>query len=212
MSEKTVIQKMAGTGMLFALEIVLQLIGNYVNIGPVNINLSLMPIVMGAVFFGPLSGLFLGLANGVVTILAPGTSAFLAVNAFWTIVICLAKTGLAGLASGFIYKAFEKRHLIVGIVLASIIVPIINSGIFALGCLTVLRNWLISISGESNQVYVLFILVIGVNFLFELGVELLFTPALIYVFKIVTKRLGNKKQPTKEIDSNQPLETETKNE
>ena len=134
MSEKTVIQKMAGTGMLFALEIVLQIIGNHVNIGPVNINLSLMPIVMGAVFFGPLSGLFLGLVNGIITILAPGTGAFLAVSPFWTIVVCLLKTGLAGLISGLIYKVFEKKHLIAGIVLASIIVPIINTGIFALGC------------------------------------------------------------------------------
>ena len=58
------VKKMTGTAILLAIEIVFQVIGNYITFpGGVSINLSLIPVALGAILFGPLSGAFLGLMN-----------------------------------------------------------------------------------------------------------------------------------------------------
>lgn len=55
--------------VLLALVIVLQIFGGYIKIGPVNFTLTLVPIVLGAVMLGPLAGLILGFAFGLVTLI-----------------------------------------------------------------------------------------------------------------------------------------------
>ena len=183
------IRKITGVAMLLALEVILQIIGNYVAIGPVNVNLSLMPIAMGAILYGPLAGLLLGMVNGAIVLI--NAQAFLAISPVWTVIVCLTKTGLAGLASGFLFKLFKGKGIIPGIVVCSMIVPVINTGIFSIACLTVLRPWLDGLCealSNPNVGYVLFIVVIGINFLFELGVEIVLTPALIYIIKIITRK------------------------
>ena len=42
------------TGLLLALELILQILGNYMQVGPANINLSLIPVILAAVH-GPIS-------------------------------------------------------------------------------------------------------------------------------------------------------------
>ena len=183
------IRKMAGIAMLIALEVILQFVGNYITIGTVSINLSLMPIAMAAILYGPVAGLVLGVVNGAMVLL--NAQAFLAVSWYWTVIICLTKTGLAGLVSGLLFKLFKGKGMIPGIFVCSLIVPIINTGIFALGAISVLRPWLDGVCQalENPDVgYVLLIVVIGINFLFELGVEIFLTPVLIYLLKIITKR------------------------
>ena len=68
---KITTRTITGTALLTAIELVLIVISNYVAIGPVNINLALVPIAVAGMVFGPLSGLFVGLVNGLVTILSP---------------------------------------------------------------------------------------------------------------------------------------------
>lgn len=55
--------------VLLALVIVLQIFGGYIKIGPVNFTLTLVPIVLGAVMLGPLAGLILGFAFGLITLI-----------------------------------------------------------------------------------------------------------------------------------------------
>ena len=57
------VRKITGVAILLAIEIVLQAIGNYITPSAVSINLSLIPVALGAILFGPLSGAFLGLMN-----------------------------------------------------------------------------------------------------------------------------------------------------
>ena len=102
----------AGLGMLTAMVVVLQLLSNYVQFGPVSITLALFPIAVGAMLFGPFGGLFLGLVDGVLVLLAPSTiSVFFAYNPIGTMIVCLLKTGLAGLCAGFIFKLFQKKNI-----------------------------------------------------------------------------------------------------
>ena len=189
MNQKRV-RVIAGTAILTALIVVFQIIGNYVQFGPVSINLSLLPIALGAILYGPLVGFMLGVINGALILLAPSTGIFLSYSIFWTVLVCILKTGLAGLLSGLIFKLFKGKGIIPGIFISSLIIPIINSGIFILACLTVMRDIFIEAFNKSGMVN-MFIFMISVvitwNFLFEFLTTLLLTPTLIYVVKVVTK-------------------------
>ena len=103
------VRTIAGLGVLTAMVVVLQLLSNYVQFGPVSITLSLFPIAVGAMLYGPFGGLFLGLVNGAVVLSAPSTiSFFFTYSPVGTVVICLLKTGLAGFVAGLIFKLYKK--------------------------------------------------------------------------------------------------------
>ena len=177
MNKKITTQQIVGTGLLLALEIIFQVIGNYLQFGPVSINLSLVAIVLAAVLYGPLSGAILGFFCGIIVLFSPSTIAiFMPVSPIGTVIACLLKTTLAGLFAGFVYKALKNKNQFLGIVLASILVPVINTGIFSAVCLLFFRPILASGAGdESFASMMTFLLVgfIGWNFLFELGVTVI---------------------------------------
>ena len=160
-----------GGGILLALEIVFQIIGNYVSFGPVSINLSLIPIAVGAILYGPIVGGFLGFCNGLLVLLAPATiGIFMEITPWGTVLVCLLKTTVAGVAAGFVFKLF-KKHKVVGGVIASFLVPIINTGLFCLACLTLFRPFLEQYGeGYDNAFLFLILGVVGWNFLLEMSI------------------------------------------
>ncbi|MBE6136216.1 MAG: ECF transporter S component [Erysipelotrichaceae bacterium] len=170
---KNNIKVITSTGILLALEIVFQIIGNYVSLGPVSINLSLIPIAVGAILYGPLVGGFLGLCNGILVILAPATlSLFMSISVWGTLLTCLLKCTIAGIVAGLVFKLF-KNHKIVGGVVASFLVPIVNTGLFCLSCSTIFRSFLTenySAAGYDNAFLFLILGVVGWNFLLEMGI------------------------------------------
>lgn len=179
----------AGAGILTAIEIVLYIIGANIQIAPgIYINLALIPIALGAIFYGPLCGLFLGLINGVATLLTPSTQAyFMNVDIFgeWcilgTFIVCLSKCTLAGLVSGIVYKALLKKNEILGIVLASLLVPIINTGIFISLALIFYKYDFATILS----------VVLSFNFLIEFAGTAILCPAIIKISQIRSSRLGH---------------------
>ena len=172
MNKRITTQQIVGTGLLLALEIIFQVIGNYVQFGPVSINLSLVAIVLAAVLYGPLSGAILGFFCGIIVLFSPSTLAiFMPISPIGTVLACLFKTTLAGLIAGYVYKLFRNKNQIVGTVVASILVPVINTGIFSTICLIFFRPILASGAGnESFGSMMTFLIVgfIGWNFLIEL--------------------------------------------
>ena len=119
------VRTIAGLGVLTAMVVVLQLLSNYVQFGPVSITLSLFPIAVGAMLFGPFGGLFLGLVDGVIVLTAPSTiSFFFAYTPIGTIFVCLAKTGLAGFIAGWIFK-LHKKDVRAEFVAALIVLPLL---------------------------------------------------------------------------------------
>ena len=91
MKNRIKIKKIVGVSVLLALVISLQLLSNYITIGSISITLALIPIAMGAILYGPLVGMFLGIAMGIMVLVAPSTALFFGVNAIYTIFICLFK-------------------------------------------------------------------------------------------------------------------------
>ena len=169
------------TGLLLALEIVLQTIGNYLQIGPANINLSLVPVVLAAVLCGPISGGILGFFNGLMALFSPSTLAiFVPIAPVATVFVCLLKCTLAGVAAGFIFDLMQKNNRLVALVLASAAVPVINTGLFALGSVLFFQDFLNSGVGEQfpNAGAFLIFGVIGFNFLIEVATTMIVSPSL----------------------------------
>ena len=180
------IRKITGVAIFICLVVVLQLFSNYVTFGPVSITLALIPIVVGSIIYGPLAGFILGAACGVVIFFGPGT-----ISLFWpygiikTFILCILKTGLAGLCSGYIYKLFYKKNNKLSVVLSSISVPIINTSIFALGALFLYKDLLLSLAPTGQNILV-FLLVgfIGFNFIIEFIVNSLLSPVVLRLVNI----------------------------
>ena len=185
----------AATGVLTTIEIILQIIGNFIAIGPVSINLSLIPIALGAILYGPICGGFLGMINGLTVIFAPSTIAiFMPMNPLATIFLCLLKSTVAGIVAGYIYRLFKKKLPMVGAIIASIMVPVVNTGLFAAGCLLFFFFFLNSpgVIGNLPIMYAaLFIAVIGWNFIFELGANAILSPSVSRIVMVVNKRNEN---------------------
>lgn len=190
-------------GVLLALVIVLQSLGGSINIGAVQLNFTLIPIVLGALVLGPWAGAFLGLACGVVILIqvitAPGGFYYViwSYNPIITVITCLSKTTLAGLAAGFLFQLIEKKNRLVAVFVASGIVPIINTAVFVLCCLWMnegvgaFQNLLPDFAGMNMFVFILVGLV-TFNFFIEFAINLLVAPGIHTVYKVVEKRIQNR--------------------
>ena len=179
----------ATTGILLAIEIILQLLGNYIVIpgGFASLNFSLIIITLGAILYGPVIGGFLGLMSGLLTIFAPATmSYFFSVSPVGTILACLLKTTIAGVAAGLIMMIFKKKNkVLAGAITVSIIVPTINTGIFAIFCLLFFMKRLQEINPE-NIASALFLGMIGFNYIFEVLTTTIITPSLLKIMESVS--------------------------
>ena len=121
-----------GNALLIALTVVFTIISNYIPIVPgVTINLSLVTIALAAMIYGWKSGLLIGLVNGAIVMLSAGI--FFAENPVATVFICLLKSGLAGVASAILFKLISKKNEYVAVGVSSIIIPIVNTGLYVLG-------------------------------------------------------------------------------
>ena len=102
--------------ILLALVIVLQTFGGAINIGPVQLNFTLIPIALGAILLGPIAGLILGFACGVVVAIQVIMGLVPFYVLIWTetpvvaLLTCVVKTTVAGLVSGLVYKAVAKKN------------------------------------------------------------------------------------------------------
>ena len=181
--------KLVELGIFVALVLVIQLLGGAVKVGPISISLVLIPIAVGGILLGPLCGAALGLTFGVATVIGgltgadPFTATLLnsgAWGAVFTTLLCLVKGTMAGFVSAFIYKLLAPKSKVAAVLLAAVAAPVVNTGLFILGALTVLNSLITQnfvVSG-SNIIYFVFIVCAGVNFLIELAVNVIFTPAI----------------------------------
>ena len=78
--------------------------------------------------------------------------------------------------------------------MAAICAPIVNTGVFAVGMLTVFRPILQDFAGGTDIVYYFFVFFIGVNFLVEFGVNTILSAAIARIVKAVEQSLGKKNQ------------------
>ena len=172
--------------ILTALVIVLQLVGQFIKFGPASISLVLIPIVIGAAVCGPKISTWLGLVFGVVVLFTDGM-AFIAIHTIGTIVTVLLKGAFCGLIAGIVYKLFEKKNVYLAVVFSAIACPIVNTGVFLLGCylffFNTIKEWGLN-AGFTNVGEYMILGLVGINFLLELAVNVVLSPMIVKLINI----------------------------
>lgn len=180
--------------LLMAMVVVLQLLTAAIPpVGGFSISLVLIPIVMGAAMFGVRGGALLGATFGVVVAVncitgadVGGAMVFQA-NPILCVLVVLAKGILAGIASGAVYQMFSKVNPYLAMLLAAIVCPVVNTGVFISCMLLFFIDVLAAWAGGGDIVgYVLTGLVLA-NFVPELIINIVFSPAGQRIVKIVKK-------------------------
>lgn len=128
-------QKLVLGAIMTALVIILQLVGSFTTFfGPFSTAVALIPIVLGAAMCGTAVGAWLGFVFGMVVILSGGAALFFAFDVPGTIITVLFKGTLCGLAAGLIYNLLSKYNKYLAVFAAAIVCPLVNTGVFLLGC------------------------------------------------------------------------------
>lgn len=184
MRQKT--KTMVGVGLLTAIVVVLQAMAVGIRFGVFNISLVLVPIVVGAALYGYKAGAWLGFVFSIV-VLFTDAGAFLAVSVPGTIITVVLKGTLAGLAAGLVYKLLEKKNRYLAVLAAAIVCPIVNTGIFLLGCLVffleTINGWGVAAGFDNVGAYLIFGMV-GINFLVEMGVNIVLSSVIVRLIRI----------------------------
>lgn len=184
-------QWMVGVATMTAIVVVLQLIGKYIRFGTFSISVVLIPIVIGAVLYGAAAGAWLGFSFGMAVLLSGDAAPFFAISPVGTIATVIFKGILAGLVAGLVYSLICKKNEIVATVVAAVVCPIVNTGVFLIGCrlffMEAIRQW----AADSGANVMTFILTafIGLNFVIELGVNIIFSPVILRIINVGKKSL-----------------------
>ena len=193
--KKTNTKQIVGIGLFTAIVIVLQLISSSIPPigGLVSISLVLIPIVMGGAVFGIGAGTILGATFGVVVLINcitgadPGGAMVFQANPALCAAVVLSKGILAGLLSASAYKLLSGKNAYLAMLCAAVICPVVNTGIFLACMFAFFQDVLAAWAGGNNVVsYVLTILVLC-NFVPELLINVVFSPAGQRIIHVVKK-------------------------
>jgi len=184
-SQKQAIRHLTYLAVLCSLVFVFQMLGSFIKFGPFSVSLVSVPIVLGACLLGPGAGAILGTVFGVAVLVSGDAAIFLEFHILGTIVTVLAKGAVAGFLSGVVFRLLQKKSSYLAALCASIVCPLANTGVFLLGCFAffmgLINEWA---QGTPVGRYIVLGLV-GGNFLFELLISLLLSPA---IYKLLTMK------------------------
>ncbi|MCQ2456546.1 MAG: ECF transporter S component [Clostridia bacterium] len=191
MTKRTDIRKLTFLALMTAIVVVLQLAGSFIRFGQFSVSLVLVPIVIGVVIAGPYAGAWLGFAFGCAVLLSGDAATFFAISPFGTIVTVLVKGTLAGFAAGLVFRWLSKYNKTLATFAAGAVCPIVNTGIFLIGCRIFFYNAICEWAAGEGKDVVMYLLIffVGFNFLFELAVNMLLSPVVIRLIDISKKRV-----------------------
>lgn len=181
-------------GMFGAITVVLQLLSYAVKIGTFNLSLVLIPIVLTAVLYGPKKGAIIGAVFGVIVTVASATGLDLGGNVLFlsspllTTLVCIGKGVFAGLFAGLIAKPIKVKNVYLAVLLAAIIAPVTNTGLFVLSMFLFFRDTLTVWANGADVVYYAIVGLIGVNFIIEFIINLVLSPVVLRVTKAFSKK------------------------
>lgn len=101
--------------LLVAVELAMRALGlGAVPVGPLNMSFLTLPIAVGAMVIGPLAGLVLGGAFGVLSLAdavsgrSVMTGTFFSISPIHTVILCIGMRMLMGLCCGLLFAALRK--------------------------------------------------------------------------------------------------------
>ena len=187
-------------GILIAIVIVLQLFASAIPMFGVTLNFSLIPIALAGITMGYIGGAIVGFSCGLVVFITmavlgqePSTAFLFQTNPVILTLMCIGKTTLAGAISGLLYKIISKKSTHIAVGVSSIIIPIVNTGIYMLGIVLMKESASEFMGLTSSSAGLVFGVVFGliwVNFVLEMVINTLFTPLIYRVIKVLEKRQG----------------------
>ena len=190
------VQKLTLLALLTAIVVVLQLLGSFIRFGNFSVSLVLVPIVIGAALLGVGAGGWLGLVFGVAVLLSGDAAGFLGISVPGTLITVLAKGTLAGLAAGAVYRLIEKKNTLAATIAAAVVCPMVNTGVFLIGCFTFFFKAISEMAAGAGQdvfAFIIFVFV-GGNFIFELLFNVVLAPVILRIVdvgkKMISRRAG----------------------
>ena len=196
-------KKLVQLAMFTALTVLMQALSfTLPAIGGISFTFSLVPLVLGGVFFckqeykfaGIFVGGYLGLLFGILTcfdVLTGGMTTYLFTNRpFLTMITCLTKGLFAGLIPALLFQLLYKKSGYLAVIIAAVSAPIVNTGLFITFMfimLNTVKNFMGANNLGENIPYFLFISCAGINFIVELTINIVLSPAIFTVQKVVAK-------------------------
>ena len=185
-SRKISAQTLTLSAILTAMVVVLQLLGAVIRFGPFSISLVLVPIVLGAALCGPAVGAWLGLVFGFVVLISGDAAPFFAVSVPGTVITVLCKGVACGWCAGLTYRALMERNRTLAVAAAALVCPVVNTGLFLVGCRVFFYSVILTWAGESGESVIRYVFVglAGVNFLVEAAVNMVLSPVIVRLLNI----------------------------
>ncbi len=180
-------KKMVLGAILTALVVILQLMGAFIKFGPFSISLVLIPIVIGAATCSTFVSTWLGLVFGITVLLSGDAAAFLAVDILGTVITVLLKGALCGFFAGLVYNALKNKNRYLAIISSAIVCPLVNTGVFLLGCFVFFMPTINEWANGTDIGYYIITGLVGFNFLFELGTNIVLSPVVVRLLNIKNK-------------------------
>ncbi len=189
------IMTMVGIAFMMALVVVMQSISGMIPpIGGFSISLVLIPIVLGAAVYGPGAGALLGATFGVIVYINcvtgadPGGAMVFQASPVLCFLVVMGKGTLAGLAAGTVYKLLKDKNAYLAMLLAAIVCPVVNTGVFVAAMMLFFIDVLAAWAGGANIIgYVLTGLILA-NFVPELIINVVFSPSGQLIYKVVQRK------------------------
>ena len=183
--------KLATAGILTAIVVVFQFIGASIKFGTFSVSLVLIPIVIGAALGGKYVSTWLGFIFGVVVLLSGDAAAFLPISPIGTVITVIFKGALAGFIGGIAFELLKKINTYFAVVISAILVPVTNTGVFLIGCrlffFDTIKEWGFGLGFENAFTYMVVGLV-GLNFIFELVINIILAPSVVGAVKALSKK------------------------
>ena len=184
-NEKT--RRLTGLALMTAIIVVLQVVASFVKFGPFSITLALAPIIIGAALYVAGAGAWLGAVFGVVVLIAciagwdAGGNILFTANPLLTAALCIVKGAAAGFVSGLVFRGLSSRSPMGAAIIAGIVCPVVNTGIFCVGLAVFFYDTLVAWAGGSDLIYYIIFGLTGVNFVLELAINLVLSTVIVRV-------------------------------
>ena len=183
-------EKLVLMALLTAITAVLSYFGGFIKIGGLaSISLTLIPVVLGAALCGPKAGAWLGGVSGVMFFITADAVFWFGLSIPGTIITVMIKGIAAGFLAGLVYKLLEKTNRYLAVIVSAVVCPIVNTGIFLIGCLIFFMDTVNGgAAGEGMSTFgYLIVFFVGLNFVFELILNIVVSPAILRIINIKKK-------------------------
>lgn len=190
-NNRTQTERLALLALLTAMVAILAYFGGFIKIGGLaSISLTLIPVVLGAALCGPFAGAWLGGVSGAIFFTTADAAFWLGLSIPGTIITVMVKGIMAGLCAGLVYRLLEKKNRYLAVIVSAIVAPVVNTGIFLLGCFVFFMDAVNSFAlaeGISVGAY-LILFFVGLNFVFELITNIVLSPTILKILNIKQKK------------------------